>query len=103
MFRPWTRAKDVNHNGRQSPEAITPVRPVALDLAEVLGPSRPRASPSWSPHLWHNRASLARRRTIFQAPMPDEQAEGKVLSKRTAQISLFAFGFIFPPGDYDPP
>ena len=77
------------------------VRPATLDLAEVVGPPRRGLSPNWSPHLWHNRASLGRRRTIFQAPSLDEKAEGKAPSKRTAQISLFAAGFILPPGNSD--
>lgn len=55
-------------------------------------------SPNWSPHLWHDRTSLGRRRTIFQAPSIDEQAEGKAPSRRNAQIALFVIGFIFPFG-----
>ena len=83
---------------RRSSLAIGRVRPGLIDLAEVRGPPRHRLSPIWSPHLWHNRASLNRRRTIFRAPSLDEQAEGNAPSKRTAQILLFALGFIFPPG-----
>lgn len=98
MFRPRTRAKD---RRRRSSLGIGRVRPGGLDLAEVRGHSRHRLSPSWSPHLWHDRASLSKRRTIFLAPSLDEQAEGNALSKRTAQILLFAVGFIFPPGDSD--
>ena len=101
MFRPRTRAKDTNDHRRQSSLAIGRVRPPALDLAEISGLPRHRISPNWSPHLWQNRASLGRRRTIFQAPSLDEQAEGNAPSKRTAQILLFAVGFIFPPGNLD--
>ena len=66
-----------------------------------MGPPRHRLSPTWSPHLWPNRASLGKRRSIFVAPSLDEQAEGNGPSKRTAQILLFAVGFIFPPGKWD--
>ena len=99
MFRPRTRAKDADDQRRRRSLAIGRVRIGELDLAEVRGPPRRRLSPIWSPHLWHNRASLSKRRTIFQAPSLDEQAEGNTPSKRTAQILLFAVGFIFPPGD----
>lgn len=102
MFRPRTRAKDADDQRRRSSLVIGRARPGGLDLAEVRGPPRRRISPSWSPHLWHNRASLSRRRTIFQAPSLDEEAEGNAPSRRTAQILLFAVGFIFPPGDLDP-
>ena len=77
---------------------IGPVRPREIDLAEVRGPPRRRISPNWSPHLWHDRTSLGRRRTIFQAPGLDEQAEGKGPSKRNLQVLLFIIGFLFPPG-----
>ncbi|KAF6241543.1 hypothetical protein HO173_000254 [Letharia columbiana] len=97
MFRPRTRAKDADDQRRRSSLMIGRVRHGGLDLAEVRGPSRQRPSSNWSPHLWHNRASLSTRRTIFQAPSLDEQAEGNAPSKRTAQILLFAVGFIFPP------
>lgn len=101
MFRPRTRAKDADDQRRRSSLMIGRVRHGGLDLAEVRGPSRQRPSSNWSPHLWHNRASLSTRRTIFQAPSLDEQAEGNAPSKRTAQILLFAVGFIFPPGNSD--
>lgn len=101
MFRPRTRAKGTDEGRRRSSLAIGPVRPAVLDLAEVTGPPRRRLSPNWSPHLWHDRASLGRRRTIFRAPSLDEQAEGNAPSKRSAQILLFAVGFMLPPGDSD--
>ena len=49
-----------------------------------------------SPHLWHDRASLERRRSLFKAPSIDEAAEGNALTKRNVQILLFALGFILP-------
>lgn len=98
MFRPRTRAKSTHDQRRRSSLTIGRVRPGGLDLTEIRGPPRHRLSPNWSPHLWHNRASLSRRRTIFQAPNLDEQAEGNAPSKRTAQILLFAVGFILPLG-----
>ena len=101
MFRPRTRAKNTDDQRRRSSLAIGRVRPGGLDLAEVGGFPRQRTSPNWSPHLWHKTESHNRRRTIFQAPSLAEQAEGNALSKRTAQILLFAVGFILPPGDFD--
>jgi len=63
---------------------------------EVHGSPRKRTGPSWSPHLWHDRRSAINRRTVFIAPSLDEQAEGKALNRRNAQIWLFAMGFVFP-------
>lgn len=94
LFR--TRNRPTNPAQRRSSRRIFSSKPGELDLAEVRGSPRRRASPSWSPHLWHDRTSLGRRRTLFQAPSLDESAEGTALSKRNAQILLFATGFIFP-------
>lgn len=99
IFRPRNRNnRETNGQPRRDSLAIGPVRPRELNLAEIRGLPRRRISPDRSPHLWHDRTSLGRRRTIFQAPSIDEQAEGKALSKRNAQIILFVLGFIFPPG-----
>ena len=99
IFRPRNRQEaESGQFQRRSSLAISPIRPRELDLVEVGGSPRRRISPSWSPHLWHDKASLGRRRTIFIAPSIDEQAEGKALTKRKAQIILFAFGFLLPPG-----
>lgn len=38
------------------------------------------------------------RRSMFQPPSLDEQAEGHAMSRRTAQIVLFAVGFVCPIG-----
>lgn len=65
-------------------------------VIEVHGSPRKRTGPSWSPHLWHDRRSAINRRTIFIAPSLDEEAEGKEMNRRNAQIWLFAVGFIFP-------
>lgn len=97
VFRPKTRAGETNGQGPGSTLG-GPSRPRELNLAEVRDLARPTTSSNWSPHLLYDRRSLGRRRTIFQPPSLDEQAEGKALSKRNAQILLFAVGFIFPPG-----
>lgn len=97
MFRPRTHAMAADDQRRRSSLALGRVRPGRLNLAEVSDTPRQTLSPNWSPHLWHNIASLSSRRTIFQAPSLDEQAEGNAPSKRTVQILLFAIGFIFPP------
>ena len=99
IFRPRTRnRRDVDGTSRPDSSATGPVRPPELDLAEIRGPPRRRVSPSWSPHLWHDRTSLGRRRTIFKAPSIDEEAEGKTPSRRNIQIWLFAIGFLLPFG-----
>lgn len=93
------RIRNGGTNGQQGFASGGPSRSRELDLAEVRGQPRPTTSSTWSPHLRHDRRSLGRRRTIFQAPSLDEQAEGKALSKRNAQIVLFALGFMIPPGE----
>ena len=60
--------------------------------------TRPRPDSEWSPHLYYNRTSAIRRRSIFQAPSIDEESEGTGPSKRNVQIWCFALGFVFPPG-----
>jgi len=99
VFRPRTRNnREAYEQQRRSSLAIRPVRAEVFDLAEIRGPPRRKISPNLSPHLWHDRTSLGRRRTIFQAPSIDRQAEGKAPSKGNAQIALFVIGFIFPFG-----
>ena len=99
IFRPRTRNnQEINRQSRQDSAVNGPTRPQELNLAEIRGAPRRRISPSWSPHLWHDRTSLGRRRTIFQAPSIDEEAEGNSPNRRNAQIWLFAIGFIFAPG-----
>ncbi|KAG8532046.1 uncharacterized protein KY384_003683 [Bacidia gigantensis] len=96
VFRPRTRTQGNNHrpDRRISGLNMHPTRP---DEMPVVGTRRPQGmSPRWSPHLWHDRMSLGRRRSIFKAPSIDEAAEGNVMNKRNNQIILFAVGFIFP-------
>ena len=99
IFRPRNRAQKPNFtfNRRTSGLNMHPLRPQELNPAEISGPSGGRVSPTWSPHLWHDRTPLGRRRRLFQPPSIDEQVEGRALTKRNLQIALFAFGFIFPP------
>ena len=81
-------------NGRKGSRDL--LKGQRLTLGEVNGPQMRRITPNWSPHLWHDRTSLGRRRSVFKAPSMDERAEGKALTKRNAQIILFAVGFIVP-------
>lgn len=75
-------------------------RPSQLDMAGIRPPLQ--RTPSWSPHLWHDRSSLGRRRSLFIVPSVDERAEGRALNKRNVQIVLFAVGYIFPLGKMKP-
>ncbi|KAI4152987.1 MAG: hypothetical protein LQ340_002589 [Diploschistes diacapsis] len=74
----------------------TPYDPSIFVGEQVRGPARDTAGAGWSPHLWHNRRSAIKRRTLFQAPSIDEEAEGKGLTRRNLQIWFFALGFILP-------
>ncbi|MCJ1469177.1 hypothetical protein MMC07_007810, partial [Pseudocyphellaria aurata] len=65
-------------------------------LTEIRGEPRRKVSQVWSPHLWHDRRSMGKRRSMFKAPSLEEQAESSALSRRNVQIILFALGFIFP-------
>ena len=98
ILRPRTRP-NVNNKDQTDREslAITPAHPPDLVLAEVQGEPRHKATQVWSPHLWHDRRSVGRRRSIFRAPSLDERAEGP-FSRRNAQVLLFTIGFIFPIG-----
>ncbi|KAL9129853.1 MAG: hypothetical protein Q9217_001808 [Psora testacea] len=97
-FRPSNRAPKPNpiFDRRVSGLNMHPPRPQELNLVEICGSSRRRISPSWSPHLWHDRTSLGRRRSLFMAPAVNEQAEDHSLTKRNVQIVMFALGYIFP-------
>ncbi len=105
IFRTRNRPQDdkarADYERRKSQLGIFPRRPNAprqLYLADIQGPPRRKISPTWSPHLWHDRTSLGRRRSVFKAPSLDEAAEGNSFTKRNIQIIFFAFGFIFPLG-----
>lgn len=82
-------------NGRKNSRDVLNGNVKGLTLAQTSGHMR-RFSQNWSPHLWHDRTSLGRRRSVFKAPDMDERAEGKPLTKRNAQVILFAVGFVFP-------
>ena len=84
-------------NGRKNSRDILNGNVKGLTLGQSYGPHGRRITPNWSPHLWHDRTSLGRRRSVFKAPSMDEHAEGKALTKRNAQIVLFAVGFVCPP------
>ncbi|KAL8871398.1 MAG: hypothetical protein Q9174_002757 [Haloplaca sp. 1 TL-2023] len=64
-------------------------------LAGAQGESRQTVSQIWSPHLWHDRRSVGRRRSVFRAPSLDQHAEGP-FGRRNVQVLLFTVGFVFP-------
>ena len=98
LRQPKARVRGPHGQWRASNLLHGRTRPAELSMAEMRGQPRPTTSSNFSPHLWHDRTSLGRRRTIFQAPSLDEKAEGSAMSKRNAQILLFALGFVFVPG-----
>ena len=75
---------------------ITPNDPSIFVGEEVRGPIRNREGTGWSPHLWYNRQSAIKRRSVFIAPSIDEEAEGHGLTRRNVQIWFFSLGFILP-------
>ena len=90
---------DVPRDSYRDSMPITPLDPNSVFVGEIIrGDLKDRSGNNWSPHLWHSRGAAIKRRTMFQAPSIDERAEGRGLSRRNAQIWLFALGFIFPPG-----
>jgi len=104
VSRPRTRPRegDERRGDRESmaiepAEPTEPLQPSGATLVEVQGQPRRKVSQIWSPHLWHDRRAVGRR-SLFQPPSLDEQAEGHPMSRRTAQIILFAVGFVFPIG-----
>ncbi|MCJ1400386.1 hypothetical protein MMC11_003591 [Xylographa trunciseda] len=97
IFRSRTRPREINTgSSNHDSMAIMPV-PNPEVVVELHGSPRRKISPSWSPHLWHDRRSAANRRTIFIAPSLDEAAEGQAFTRRNVQIWLFILGFIFAP------
>ena len=102
IFRSRTRPREINTaSSNRDSMAITSI-PNPEIAVEVRGSPRRKFSPSWSPHLWHDRRSAANRRTIFIAPSLDEAAEGRALTRRNVQIWLFVLGFVFAPGQSVP-
>ena len=98
IFRSRTRPREINTgSSNRDSMAITSI-PNPEVVVEIHGSPRKKISPSWSPHLWHDRRSAANRRTIFIAPSINESAEGKTLTRRNVQIWLFVLGFILAPG-----
>ena len=98
IFRSRTRPREINTaSSNRDSMAITSV-PNPEVVVELHGSPRRKISPSWSPHLWHDRRSAANRRTIFIPPSLDEAAEGRALTRRNVQIWLFVLGFLFAPG-----
>ncbi|KAL8744646.1 MAG: hypothetical protein Q9190_003129 [Brigantiaea leucoxantha] len=91
IVRPRTRPNvpPGNHENRDSmviAPANPPVPPNVRELTLVEVPEEPRQKITqiWSPHLWHDRRSFGRNRSIFKAPSLDEHAEGP-FSRRNAQ------------------
>ncbi|KAL8700242.1 MAG: hypothetical protein Q9201_005560 [Fulgogasparrea decipioides] len=75
--------------------AIELAQPSGNVLAEVRAEPRQTVSQIWSPHLWQDRRSIGRRRSVFRAPSLDQHAEGP-FGRRNVQVLLFTIGFIFP-------
>lgn len=77
--------------------AIWPVHQQGLSPLQAHHDPRLKPVQVWSPHLWHDRRTFGRHRSIFKAPSLDEHAEGP-FSRRNIQVLLFTVGFIFPIG-----
>ena len=87
---------ELHPNHQNGASQMHPTRPVELNTQAPKRATRRQVSPTWSPHLWHDRNSLDRRRSVFLQPSMDEAAEGIGLTKRNVQIICFSLGFIFP-------
>ena len=87
---------ELHANHQNAVSQMRPTRPEELNTQAPAGATRRRVSPTWSPHLWHDRNSLDRRRSVFLQPSMDEAAEGIGLTKRNVQIICFSSGFVFP-------
>ena len=93
IFRTHDRGAKPPYDRRQSGLNMHPVGPEDLNSD---GNAQRRVSPSWSPHLWHDRTSLGRRRTIFQRPFGGEVFDDRALTERNVQVVMFMLGYIFP-------
>lgn len=105
LTRPRNRPHQVYTNNTYHPNRDSLIITRAGDdniLTEIRGEPRRKVSQVWSPHLWHDRRTMGKRRSMFQAPSIEEQAECSALSRRKVQIVLFAVGFIFPFGTLGP-
>lgn len=106
LSRPRGRQPHHRNNYSRNRNSFT-ITPVIEDnnsiIAEVRGEPRPKTSQVWSPHLFHDRRCLGKRRSVFKAPSIDHEAEGNGLSRRNIQIFLFVFGFILPFGERTTP
>ncbi len=91
-----------NHDRNRNSLTITPIENNNTVIAEVRGEPRRKVSQVWSPHLWHDRSCMGKRRTVFKAPSIDERAESNGLNRRNVQIFMFMLGFIFPFGESHP-
>lgn len=101
VTRPRNRPHQVYTNNTYHPNRDSLMITRAGDdniLTEVRGEHRRQVSQVWSPHLWHDRRSMGKRRSMFKAPSIDQQAENSALTPRNVQIVLFAVGFILPFG-----
>ncbi|KAL9613716.1 MAG: hypothetical protein Q9167_001729 [Letrouitia subvulpina] len=98
VLRPQTRPQGPagNQVNRDS-MAISPANPQDLNPLQTHDDPRTKPVQVWSPHLWHDRRTFGKHRSIFKAPSLDEHAEGPY-SKRNIQVLLFTIGFIFPIG-----
>ena len=99
IFRTRNRPPDIiTQRQHRDSMAITPITATDDNLVEIVGPLRRKVSDIWSPHLWHDKRTTLRRRSMFKPPSLDEQAEGNALNRRNTQIMLFAVGFLVPLG-----
>lgn len=85
-------------HSRNDSMPITRIQPSEINMVEVRGAPRTKVSAVWSPHLWHDRNSAGKRRSLFIAPTVDKEAVGKAPGRRNMQVVLFTVGFIFPLG-----
>ena len=97
ISRPSTRPHNYGHS-RNDSMPITRVLPSEINMVEVRGAPRAKVSAVWSPHLWHDRSSAGKRRSLFIAPSLNEQDVSKRPNRRNMQVVLFVVGFVFPLG-----
>ncbi|KAL8971649.1 MAG: hypothetical protein Q9183_000952 [Haloplaca sp. 2 TL-2023] len=88
---------NIQDPGDRHSMGIEPAQPRGTVFPDVHGESRQTVSQIWSPHLWHDRRSVGRRRSVFRAPSLDQHAEGP-FGRRNVQVLLFTVGFVLPLG-----